>query len=166
MITNDSTVIDAPAGRQEVVISRTFDAPRELVFRCLTEPDLIVRWWGPRYLTTAIDRMEATPGGSWRFIQTAPDGGEHAFHGVYHAVTAPERVVQTFEYEGAAGHVSLDTTVLEDLGEGRTRMVQTAVFQSPADRDAMVASGMERGVRDGNLRLDELLAQLGTPNYS
>jgi uncharacterized protein YndB with AHSA1/START domain len=153
------TDIVAEPGKQTVVITRTFDAPRELVFKALTDPKLIPQWWGPRYLTTTIDKMDVRPGGSWRFVQRAPDGGVHAFHGVYHGIEQPARVVQTFEYEGVPGHVSLDSATLEER-DGKTIMTSLSVFQSVEDRDGMVQSGMESGVREGDDRLAELLAKM------
>lgn len=145
-------------GRPEVLMTREFDAPRALVFRAYTDPDLIPRWWGPRYLTTTVDRMEVRPGGSWRFVQRAPDGTVHAFHGVYHLVEPPERIVQTFEYEGEPGHVLLETVTFVDVG-GRTRLTTQSIYQSLEDRDGMVASGMESGVVKSMDRLEELLAR-------
>lgn len=149
-------------GKLEIVVTMTFNAPRELVFKAYIDPALIPQWWGPRYLTTEIDRLDARTGGQWRFVQRDPDGNEYAFHGVIHDVTAPERIVQTFEYEGMPGHVSLDTAVFEDLGGGRTRVVSQSVFQSLEARDGMAASGMEIGINEGNDRMSELLATLQT----
>ncbi|HWC79229.1 MAG TPA: SRPBCC family protein [Pseudonocardiaceae bacterium] len=145
-------------GVHELTITRDFAAPREQVFALLTDPEQIPHWWGPSYLTTVVDAMQPRSGGNWRFVQTAPDGSEHAFHGVYHDVTGPERIVLTFEYEGTPGHVDLETTVLEDHGD-TTRMIVTSVFQSVADRDAMVASGMEGGMRETWERFAEQLAK-------
>jgi uncharacterized protein YndB with AHSA1/START domain len=155
----NKTNIVAEPGKQLVVITRTFDAPRELVFKAYTDPKLIPQWWGPRYLTTTIDKLEARPGGIWRFVQRAPDGGQHAFHGVIHDIVQPERIVETFEYEGVPGHVALDTATFEER-DGKTTVTSTSVFQSVEDRDGMVQSGMESGVVEGNERLDELLAKL------
>ena len=149
--------VTVPSERREVRMSREFDAPRELVFRAYTDPDLIPRWWGPRYLTTTVDRMDVRPGGSWRFVQRAPDGTVHAFHGVYHLVEPPDRIVQTFEYEGERGHVLLETVTFEDLA-GRTRLTTQSVYQSHEDRDGMVAAGMESGVVESMDRLEQLLA--------
>lgn len=140
-----------------ITVIREFDAPTALVYKAFTDPQAIPHWWGPRYLTTTVDQMDVRPGGTWRFVQRAPDGGMHAFHGVYHAVTPGCGAVSTFEYEGMPGHVAMETLVLEDLG-GRTRVVQQSVFQSVADRDGMVASGMESGVVDSTERMAELLA--------
>jgi uncharacterized protein YndB with AHSA1/START domain len=155
-----SQMITAEPTRQDVVITHEFSAPPDLVFRAYTEPELVARWWGPRYLTNHVEGHDARPGGSWRIVQRTPDGTEHGFHGVFHLVEKPARMVRTFEYEGAAGHVTLETTDFEDLGGGRTRVVTQAVFQSLADRDAMLSSGMESGVREGFERLTELLSEL------
>jgi uncharacterized protein YndB with AHSA1/START domain len=144
-------------GKQEIVMKRTFDAPRDLVFRTITDPDLIPRWWGPRYLTTTVDEMDVRPGGRWRYVQRAPDGQEHAFRGVYHHITASDGFVCTFEYEGVPGHVLLETVTLEEV-DGKTTMTEQSVFQSVADRDGMVAAGMESGAVEMMDRLEELLA--------
>jgi uncharacterized protein YndB with AHSA1/START domain len=156
-----TTKITAPAGEPFIDIEREFDAPRELVLRAYKEPELIKQWLGPRQYTMVIDRWDARDGGEYRYVHT--DGtSEHGFHGVFHSFDA-DSMVQTFEYEGAPGHVSLDTQVLEDLGNGRTRVKSHSIYMSVADRDAMVEAGMGAGVEDGFLRLDDLLAKLQTP---
>ena len=152
------TVFTVPAGRQEVVLERIFDAPRELVFAVMTSAENIPLWWGPREHETIVDVYEPRPGGRWRFLNPGPDGVQHGFHGVYHDVVAPERVVNTFEFEGVPGHVLLESVTLEDIGGGRTRLRNVSVYQSLADRDAMVASGMESGATESMERLAELLA--------
>ncbi len=156
----DTTQITAEPGSSQVRMTREFAAPRELVFRAYTEPDLFVQWMGPRQLTTTIRRFEVRDGGVWSYVAVDPGGAEHGFHGVFHGDPTPERIVQTFEYEGAPGHVSLEILELTEV-DGRTRLSSTSVFSSVEDRDAMVASGMEYGVRESNERLDELLAGLG-----
>jgi len=148
-------VVDAV--RQEIVMTRLFDAPRELVFKTYTDPNLIPRWWGPSVLSTTVEKSEVRPGGLWRIVQRDPEGNEFAFHGVYHEIVPPERVVRTFEYEGAAGHVLLETATFEEF-EGKIRLTATSVFQSVEDRDAMVRSGMEQGASESMDRLAELLA--------
>ena len=147
-------------GSLEIVTKMTFNAPRELIFKAYTDPDLIPQWYGPRFLTTEVDKLDARPGGQWRFLNRDPEGNVYAFHGVYHDVVAPERIVQTFEYEGMPGHVVLETAVFEDLGGGKTRVETQSVFQSIEDRDGMVASGMEVGINDGYDRMNELMAVL------
>ena len=150
------TKISAPPGMPYVDIEREFDAPRELVHQAYLDPELIVRWLGPRQYRMLLDRWDAHDGGSYRYVHT--DGtNEYAFHGVFHSM-AIDGMVQTFEFEGAPGHVSLDTQVLEDIGNGRTRLKSHSIFMSVEDRDAMVEAGMGDGVEDGFNRLDELLA--------
>ncbi|MGH2495857.1 MAG: SRPBCC family protein [Ktedonobacteraceae bacterium] len=158
---NQTTIIAEP-GKQEMVITREFDAPRELVFKAFTNPQLVPQWWGPRYLTTLVDKMDVRPGGQWRFIHRDAEGNEFAFHGVYHEILAPERIIDTFEFEGLpeTGHVTLETMKLEELPGGRTRLVTQSVFQSIADRDGALQSGMESGINDTYNRLEELLEKM------
>ncbi len=146
----------AEPGKQEVTFTRVFDASRERLFRAYTDPKLIPQWWGPRRLSTTIDKGDARPGGQWRYVHHDADGREHAFHGVYHDVVAPERIVQTFEYEGVPGHVSLDTVTFEER-DGKTILRGLSVFQSIADRDGMVSAGMSSGLAESMDRLAELL---------
>ena len=139
-------------------ITREFDAPPAKVFRAHTDPDLVVQWLGPRRLTMKIDHYDCRTGGSFRYIHSGDDGVEHGFHGSFHEVRPSELIVQTFTYEGQPDGVSLEKLVLEDLGDGRTRLVATSLCDSFEARDAWLASGMEEGVNDGYARLDELLA--------
>lgn len=161
-MTTRKLTVHAEPGKQEVVITREFDAPRELVFKACTDPELIPQWWGPRYLSTEVDRLDLRPGGQWRFINRDSEGNEFGFHGVYHEILAPERIIDTFEFEGLPekGHVVLETTRFEALPGGRTRLISQSVFQSVADRDAMLQSGMETGVNDSYERLIELLQKM------
>jgi uncharacterized protein YndB with AHSA1/START domain len=156
------TNILAEPGKQEIVITREFDAPRELVFKAFTDPTLIPQWWGPRSLSTQVDTMDVRPGGQWRFLNRDAKGNEYAFHGVYHEVRAPERIIDTFEFEGLpeTGHVTLETMKLEALPGGRTKLIAQSVFQSVADRDGMLQSDMEEGVNETYDRLAELLKKL------
>jgi uncharacterized protein YndB with AHSA1/START domain len=153
----DLQVVANP-GTQEIIITRSFDAPRELVFNAFTEPDAIRRWWGQRDNETVVDALEARAGGRWRFVQRDKDGNEFGFHGVFHEVTAPERIVWTFEFEGMPGHVLLETVTFEEQ-DGKTHMVDSSVFQSVTDRDGMLQSGMESGAAESFDRLDEYLAK-------
>lgn len=149
----------AEPGKHEILMTREFDAPRDLVFKAFTDPTLVPRWWGPGYLTTVVDQMDARMGGIWRYVQHTPDGAEIAFRGVYHQVTAPERLVYTIEFEGMPGHIGLETVTFEDLN-GRTRIIDSGIFQTVADRDGMIASGMEGGARETWDRFEELLKTL------
>jgi uncharacterized protein YndB with AHSA1/START domain len=153
-----TTTINAPAGQPFIDIERDFDAPRELVYRAYCDPALITQWLGPRKYEMVVDRWDARDGGGYRYVHRDSESA-HAFHGVFHSMDM-DNMVQTFEYEGAPGHVSLDTQALIDLGNGRTRVKSHSVFTSVADRDMMVENGMSEGVEDGYDRLDDLLARL------
>jgi uncharacterized protein YndB with AHSA1/START domain len=161
IVTGDRTRIIAERGKQEVIITRVFDAPRDLVFKTYTDPDLIVKWWGPKRFATVIDKMDVRTGGPWRFVQRDACGNEYAFHGVYHEILSPERIVDTFEFEGMPGHVSLETATFEETG-GKTKVTTRSVFQTVEDRDGMLKSGMEEGVYETMDRLAELLGELKT----
>lgn len=156
----NKTTINAEPGKQELFIIREFDAPRELLFRAYTDPELYKQWVGPKDLTMTIDKMDAVDGGSYRFIHER-DGHEYVFHGVYHEVLTNERIIGTFEFDGLPekGHVILGTTRFEELPGGRSRINHQSVFQTVEDRDGMLQSGMERGVNDGYEKLDALLAE-------
>jgi uncharacterized protein YndB with AHSA1/START domain len=142
-----------------IEITREFAAPRDLLFRAHVDPDLLVQWLGPRRMTMTIDYLDARDGGRWRYVHRDTDGAEYGFHGVYHGAPSPNGIVQTFEWEGAPGHVSLETATFEERG-GTTLLRLRSVYQSVEDRDAMVQSGMETGVNEGYERLDELIARL------
>jgi uncharacterized protein YndB with AHSA1/START domain len=160
-MTSDQTrtaTVTTPAER-EIRIERVFDAPRDRVFAVYTDPALIPEWWGPRDTTTIVDEMDVRTGGRWRFIVRDADGTETAFRGAYREVTPPERIVQTFEWEPMAGHVSVETATFEDLGD-RTKVTTVSLFHTPEERDGMLASGMEGGLNETYARLDELLARL------
>ncbi|MEA2518013.1 MAG: hypothetical protein QOF49_93 [Chloroflexota bacterium] len=156
------TKIDAPEGVPFIDIQREFAAPRDLVYRAYTDPALLVQWLGPRKYEMVIDEMDVRAGGRWRYVHRDPAGREYAFHGVFHGDQSPDGMVQTFEFEGAPGHVSLDRLVLEER-DGRTIARTHSVFQSVEARDAMVDNGMADGMNDGYDRLDELLSRLGSP---
>lgn len=149
----------AEPGRQEIVVTRVFDAPRELVFKAYTDPNAIPQWWGPSFLTTTVDKMDVRQGGIWRFVQRDAGGNEYAFHGVYHESLAPERLVYTFEFEGMPGHVLLATITFEEQPGGKTKLTDRSVFQTQEDRDGMLQSGAEAGAVMYD-RLAELLAKM------
>lgn len=146
-------------GKQELTSTTVLDAPRELVFRAYTDPDLVAQWWGPRRYRIEIEKFEARSGGEWKMTHVADDGGRHAFRGVNHDVVAPERICQTFEYLGVPGHVALQTATFEAIGN-KTRIVEHSVFESVMDRDGMVASGMQEGADESMERLAELLEKM------
>jgi uncharacterized protein YndB with AHSA1/START domain len=153
-----TATVTTPADR-EIHIERVFDAPRDRVFAVYTDPQLIPEWWGPRDTTTVVDEMDVRPGGSWRFVMRSADGSESGFRGVYREVTPPERIVQTFEWEGMPGHICVETATFEDLGD-RTKVTTVSLFHTTEERDGMLGSGMEGGLNETYARLDELLARL------
>ena len=141
-----------------VRIVREFDAPPEKVFRAHTDPELVAQWMGPNGMQNRIDQWDCRSGGSWRYVAIR-DGEEYGFHGCFHEVRPDELIVQTFTFEGFPDGVALERLVLEDLGDGRTRLTATSLVDSFEGRDAFVASGMETGVVQGYERLDEILAR-------
>lgn len=149
--------ISTPADR-EVRIERIFDAPRDRVWRAVTDPEIVAKWWG-RGNKLDIERMEVERGGHWRYVEHA-HGQSHGFEGRYAEVTPPSRIVRTFEWDGMPGHVALETMTLEDLGDGRTKLVSVSLFHTKDDRDGMLQSGMESGVNESYAALDEVLDSL------
>jgi uncharacterized protein YndB with AHSA1/START domain len=153
------TKIQAPEGVPFIDVSREFDAPRDLVFRAFTEPELLVQWLGPAKYDMVVDTYDVRAGGSWRFINRDADGHEWGFHGVFHGEPSPDGFVQTFEFEGAPGQVSLEKLILTET-DGRTTAHTHSVYQSVEARNAMVESGMAEGMSEGYDRLDALLGLL------
>jgi len=141
---------------REVLITRIFDAPREMVFKASLDPNLIPQWWGPKRYTTTVEKMDVKPGGVWRFIQRDQEGNKYAFNGVYREIVSPEREVHTFEFEGMPGHVMLETSTFEEF-EGKTKLTVSDLFQTVEDRDGMFNSGMKEGATESMERLEELL---------
>lgn len=153
----ENAKVTTPSAR-EIRIERIFNAPRERVWQALTEPALIAQWWG-RGNKLVIERMEIERGGRWRFVEHGPEG-VHGFEGRYREVTPPERIVQTFEWDGMPGYVAVETMTLEDLGDGRTRIVTLSLFHTQEERDGMLHSGMEGGLNQSYAALDRVLASL------
>jgi uncharacterized protein YndB with AHSA1/START domain len=149
----------AEPGTHAIFTSREFDAPRELVFKAFTDPTLIPQWWGPARYTTTVDKMEVRKGGIWRYIQRDADGNEFGFHGVYHEIASPERIVFTFEFEGMPGHVLLETVTLQEH-DGKTTVNDSSIFQTVEDRDGMIQSGMESGAAESWDRFETLLQSM------
>jgi uncharacterized protein YndB with AHSA1/START domain len=152
--------IIAPPGKQEIFLIREFNAPRDLVFRTHTDPALFVRWFGCREMTTVIDQFNVKSGERYRYLQKSKSRGTLAFHGVYHEVASPERIVKTLEFEGNAGHAVLETARFETLPGDRTRVTTQSVFQTVAERDALLEAGVKKGAAETFDRLDELLQEL------
>jgi uncharacterized protein YndB with AHSA1/START domain len=141
-----------------VRIIREFDAPVEKVFRAHTDSELFFKWNGPRGYESRVDHFDCRTGGDYRYVHVTKDGFEAEFYGSFHEVRPNELIVQTFTYAGVPDGVALEKLRFEDLGDGRARLTATSLVDSFEDRDAFVASGMEKGVLEGYEQLDELLA--------
>jgi uncharacterized protein YndB with AHSA1/START domain len=150
------TTIEADPKVPVIRMTRDFRATPQQLLRAHTDAALFVRWVGPRSLDTRIEEWDARTGGRWRFVSSR-DGQEYSFRGCFHEVR-PDRIVQTFTFEGEPDGVALETLSFEDLGDGRTRLRTQSLVDSFDSRDAWLASGMETGVNEGYAKLDELLA--------
>ena len=156
--TQYKTTLTTPSDT-EIVMTRMFDAPRELVFKAYTDPAAVPHWWGLRNSLTRVEAMDVRPGGRWRYVQVEADGREYAFYGEYREVVPPERLVSTFEFEGFPGKVTVDATTFEER-DGKTFLTTRSRFDSVEDRDGMLASGMEGGAVETWDRLAEYLQTL------
>lgn len=150
--------VTTPTDR-EIRIERVFNAPRARVWQAFTDPKLIAQWWG-RGNKLVIERMEVERGGHWRYVEHSSDGPQ-GFEGRYREVTPPQRLVQTFEWDGMPGYVMIEAVNFEDLGAGRTRVVTTLLAHTTEERDGMLNSGMEQGMTQSYAALDTLLAKRG-----
>lgn len=147
--------VTTPAER-EIRIERILNATRDRVWRAYTDPAIVAQWWG-RGNKLDVEYMDVKRGGHWRYVEHAPHGS-FGFEGRYREVTPPERIVQTFEWDGMPGHPCVQTLTLEDLGDGRTRIVITALFYTKDERDGMLQSGMEAGMNQSFAALESLLS--------
>lgn len=143
---------------REIHVERIFNAPRERVWRAMTEPELLAQWWG-RGNKLVIEKHEMERGGHWRFVEHT-DHGAFGFEGRFREIVPPERLVLTFEFDGMPGHVVVNFMTLEDLGDGRTKLVAESLFLTQEDRDGMMSSGMEQGMNESYAALDRVLASL------
>ena len=150
-------IVSTPSDR-EVRAERIFNAPRERVWKAMTDPKLVAQWWG-RGNRLVVEKLELERGGYWRFVEHS-EHGVHGFGGRYREVTPPERIVQSFEWDGMPGHVLIETLTLEDLGDGRTKLVSVALYHTPEERDGMMSSGMVEGMNQSYEALDKVLAAL------
>jgi uncharacterized protein YndB with AHSA1/START domain len=155
---SSTLTVSTPSDR-EIVMTRTFDAPRHLLFEAHSKPEHISRWWGRQGSTMTHCEMDFRPGGRWRFVVREPEGDENAFRGEFREIVAPERIVWTFEWEGLPGHVTVETLTFEEH-EGKTLLKTTSVFDTVEDRDGMLQSGMEEGAGETWDRLAEYAQSL------
>ncbi len=133
----------------QVVMDRVYKAPLELVFITMTNPKLIPEWWGPKIYTTTVEKDELKPGGVWRYVQKDSEGNSFAFHGEYIEIVPNKKIVRTFNFEGIPGdHELIETTILENLGGGKTKITSTSKFKNAEDLEGMTGSGMESGATE------------------
>jgi len=154
---SNRAILTTPSER-EIRVERIFNAKRERVWQAMNDPALIAQWFG-RGNKLVVEKHEPVRGGRWRYVEHS-DHGVHGFEGRFREVTAPERVVRTFEWDGMPGHVIVETATLEDLGDGRTKLVVVSLFHTTWERDGMLGSRMEGGMNDAYAALDRVLAAM------
>jgi uncharacterized protein YndB with AHSA1/START domain len=154
-----ASIANANSMEREVIITRVFDAPRELVFKTWTEAEHLKQWWGPRGFTNPICEVDLRVGGAWRVVMRFPDGNEHTAHGVYREIVKPERIVFTniaLDKDGNRLLEGLTSVTLQDLG-GKTKLtLQTRITGLVPYADRML-EGMEMGWSQSLERLAESL---------
>jgi uncharacterized protein YndB with AHSA1/START domain len=154
-----SMQVTTPSDR-EIVMTRVFDAPRDLVFEAHTSCEHMSHWWGPRrYVISSCD-IDFRPGGAYRIVQRGEEGDEYAFRGEFREIDRPSRIVWTFEWEGMPGHISVQTVTFDEQ-DGKTTLTATAVYDSVEERDGNLSSGMTEGAGETWDRLAEYLETLG-----
>ena len=149
--------VTAEPGTQSIAFSREFEASAARVFEAHTDADLVAQWTGPPGTTVTMREFDARTGGSWSYIVVGRER-QWAFHGSFHEVAAPSRIVQTWEFDDEPGHPTIEVFTFVDLPEGRSRIDGLTVFLSVEDRDANMLGGFDSGRDDDFERLDELLA--------
>ena len=154
-----TAVLTLPTDTQIKVV-REFNAPRHLVYKAWTTPELIKRWWHANRGKATIVEIDLRAGGKWRWVMVTPDGMEVAFHGVYREVVPDERIVYTEVFEGAPDGEALNTMTLTEK-DGRTTATMIMQFKNKADRDTVIATGMEDGLQDALDLLERVAISLG-----
>lgn len=154
-----TTQITAEPAVPQLVVTSEFAAPRDLLFRAYTDPELLVRWLGPRGLTLTADHVDPRHGGTWRYIGSDADGGKHSFRGVFHGTPSSDGIIRTVEFDGTPGHVSLETVTFAERG-GATLVTHTTVYQSVQDRDQVLRYDMAEDINESIDRLKALLSRL------
>jgi uncharacterized protein YndB with AHSA1/START domain len=153
----------APESDREIVVSRVLDAPRELVWKAMTDPNHVIHWWGPRGFSTTIEVMEVRPGGAWRLVMHGPDGTDYPNRSVFREVVEPERLVYVHGGSKKGGPAAnfTATWTFEDLGAGKTRLTMRSLFATAAERDTVVkVYGAIEGGRQTLERLSEHLPKM------
>jgi uncharacterized protein YndB with AHSA1/START domain len=146
--------------QREIILERVFNAPRSLVYRAYTEPELIAQWWSGDHGATVVEKSDVRPGGAWRYVQHAPDGSQYGFQGEYREIVPHEKLEYTFEFDGMPGHVLVETVRFIEQAPNQTLVTSTSVYETLEDLHGMLQTGMEEGSASGYNRLDALLVEL------
>ncbi|MDX6645918.1 MAG: hypothetical protein QOK40_1645 [Miltoncostaeaceae bacterium] len=158
MTSSGTATVTLPTDEQ-ILITREFDAPKHLVYRAWTTPELVRRWWsGQRGAVTSVE-IDLRVGGAWRYVMVTDDGFEVAFHGEYREIVPNERIVSTEVYEGFPDGEALDTLTLTEV-DGRTTLTVLVQHASKEHRDAHVNSGMELGMQEAMDLLEQVAVSL------
>ena len=158
--TSGTAVLTLPSDT-EILMVREFDAPRELVFKAYTTPELVRRWWAGKRGNVTVAEIDLRVGGRWRYVMVAEGGFEVAFHGEYHEIVPNEKLVNTEIFEGAPeGGAALVTCTFEGLDDGRTRLHMLSSVDSQEIRDTIIATGMEGGAQEGLDLLEQIAIEL------
>jgi uncharacterized protein YndB with AHSA1/START domain len=158
--TTGSAVLTLPSDT-EILMVREFDAPRELVFKAYTTPELVKRWWAGKRGNVTVAEIDLRVGGRWRYVMIAQGGFEVAFHGEYQEIVPNEKLVNTEIFEGAPeGGAAIVTCTFEDLGDGRTRLHMLTSVDSKEIRDTIIGTGMETGAQEGLDILEQIAIEL------
>jgi uncharacterized protein YndB with AHSA1/START domain len=159
MTSSGTATVTLPTDEQ-ILITREFDAPRHLVYRAWTTPELVRRWWTARRGEMTIAEIDLRVGGTWRYVMIANGGFEVGFHGEYREIVPNERIVSTEVYEGMPDAEALDTVTFTEV-DGRTTLTMLVQHTSKRDRDMHIESGMEDGMQDAMDLLEQVAVSLG-----
>ena len=158
-MTSSGTATVTLPGDEQILITREFDAPRHLVYRAWTEPELVKRWWSGERGEMTIAEIDLRVGGGWRYVMVTDEGFEVAFHGEYREIVPNERIVSTEVYEGMPEGEALNTVTFTEM-DGRTTVTVLVEHASKEARDAHIDSGMEIGMQEGMDLLEQVAVSL------
>ncbi|MCI0351481.1 MAG: SRPBCC family protein [Acidobacteriales bacterium] len=153
---NTGTLKVSTPSEREIVLTRVFNAPRNLVFEAFSKPELLKRWFGPRGWSLAVCEVDFRVGGGFRFVLRGPDGTEMGMRGVYHEIAPPERSVHMESFDDFPGESQVTAIFSEQ--DGKTTLTATVLYPSQEVRDAVIQSGMEHGAAESYDKLAEMLA--------
>ena len=158
-VTSSGTATVTLPTDEQILITREFDAPKNLVYRAWTTPELVKRWWNAKRGEVTIAEIDLRVGGSWRYVMVTDSGFEVAFHGEFREIVPNERIVSTEIYEGMPEAEALNTLTLTEV-DGRTILTVLVQHSSKEHRDAHINSGMEAGLQDALDLLEEVAVSL------